>query len=73
MQVVREREELDSQLSGFNSPFWTLAMQDAKAVGEEGGDLGFNWALWVLERPREEALEDGDYWVQHSEERAQLT
>lgn len=39
---MREREELDSQLSGFNSPFWTLAMQDAKAVGEEGGDLGFN-------------------------------
>lgn len=45
MDAGSEGEELGSQLSGFNSPFWTLAMQDAKAVGEEGGDLGFNRAL----------------------------
>lgn len=42
MQVVREREESNSQLSGFDSPFLTLAGQEAKVVGEERDGLGFN-------------------------------
>ena len=32
----------DSQISGFDSPFSSLAMQEAKQIGEEGDDLGFN-------------------------------
>lgn len=36
---MREKEVSDFQPSGFDSPFWTLARQDAQVVGEEGNDL----------------------------------